>query len=70
METFGTRMNYSVFECMLTEIQYRNMYNRLAKYVVTGEDWINIYPLCSECYARIRYIPEKKRKEPQMIAVV
>ena len=70
MESIGTRMNYSVFECMLTEIQYHNMYKRLAKLVVRREDWVNIYPLCTECYAHIDYIPPIKKKEPVKIAVV
>lgn len=70
MESIGTRMNYSVFECMLTDIQYQNMYKKLAKIVVRREDWVNIYPLCTECYARITYIPDIKKKEPVKIAVV
>ena len=70
MEAIGTRMNYSVFECMLTESQYKNMCARLAKIVVCREDWINIYPLCRECYARIQYIPNLKIKTPAKIAVV
>ena len=70
MESIGTRMNYSVFECMLTDIQYQNMYKKLAKIVVRREDWVNIYPLCTECYARITYIPNIKKKEPVKIAVV
>ena len=57
LEGIGTRMNFSVFECMLTDIQYRNMCNQLAKIIVKKEDWVNIYPLCTECYARITYIP-------------
>ena len=64
------RMNYSVFECMLTDIQYKSMFKRLAKLVVRKEDWVNIYPLCTECYARIEYIPPVKKKEPVKIAVV
>jgi len=70
LESIGTRMNFSVFECMLTETQYRNMCNKFAKLVVKREDWVNIYPLCTECYARIRYIPEIKKKIPVKIAVV
>ena len=70
MESIGTRMNYSVFECMLAEIQYKNMCKRLTKLVIKKEDWINIYPLCTECYARIEYIPPIKKKEPIKIAIV
>ena len=70
MESVGTRMNYSVFECMLTDAQYRNLCIRLSKIVVRREDWINIYPICRECYARIQYIPNIKMKIPVKIAVV
>jgi CRISPR-associated endonuclease Cas2 len=70
MESIGTRMNFSVFECMLTDIQYQSMCKRLARLVVRREDWVNIYPLCTECYARIEYIPPVKKKEPVKIAVV
>ena len=70
IDGIGTRMNYSVFECMLTDIQYRNMCNQLAKIVVKREDWVNIYPICTECYARIHYIPDIKKKEPVKIAVI
>ena len=64
------RMNFSVFECMLTDVQYRNMCKRLEKLIVKREDWVNIYPLCTECYARITYIPDIKKKEPVKIVVI
>ncbi len=70
MESIGTRMNYSVFECMLTDIQYQNMRKKLARLVTKKEDWVNIYPICTECYARIEYIPPIKKKEPVKIAIV
>lgn len=70
MESVGTRMNYSVFECMLTNIQYNNLLKRLSRIVVAREDWINIYPLCTECYARIQYIPDLRKKEPVKIVVI
>ncbi len=70
MESVGTRMNYSVFECMLTTIQYNNLIKRLEKLVVVREDWINIYPVCTTCYAHIQYIPKLSRKEPVKIVVI
>lgn len=70
LESIGTRMNFSVFECMLTDIQYRNMYKQLEKIVIRREDWVNIYPICTECYARIEYIPPIRKKEPFKIAVI
>ena len=70
LEGIGTRMNFSVFECMLTDIQYRNMCKSLEKIIIKREDWVNIYPLCTECYARITYIPDIKKKEPVKIVVI
>lgn len=70
MESIGTRMNLSVFECMLTEKQYQTMVNRLEKIVVSGEDRINIYPLCTECFARIQYIPGFMQKASPKITVI
>ena len=70
LESIGTRMNDSVFECMLTDVQYNSMCKQLAKIVVRREDWVNIYPLCTECFARITYIPPVKKKEPVKIAVI
>ena len=70
MESLGTRMNYSVFECLLTDKQYDSMCCRLSKLVEEWDDWINIYPICLECFARIRYIPDLRKKRPTTIAVV
>lgn len=70
LESLGTRVNLSVFECLLTDVQYRNMYKQLAKIIIKREDWVNIYPLCMECYARIIYIPDIKKKKPIKIAVI
>ena len=44
--------------------------DEIRKLGVRREDWVNIYPVCSECYARIEYIPPLKKKEPVKIAVV
>lgn len=51
-------------------MRIHNMCKRLAKIVVRREDWVNISPLCTECYARIEYIPPIKKKEPVKIAVI
>lgn len=70
LEGLGTRVNLSVFECMLTDTQYRRMCGQLEKIAIRNEDHINVYPLCTECYARILYIPDTRQKEPVKIVVV
>ena len=39
-ESTRTRMKFSVFECMLADIQYQSMCKRLARLVVRREDWV------------------------------
>lgn len=70
LEGLGLRVNYSVFECMLTKVQYKNMCERLWHIVNTREDQINIYPICTECYSRIVYYPEFTHRGGQKIVVV
>ncbi len=70
MEGMGHRVNFSVFECMLTDIQYRTLCERLQKIVLAKDDKIIIYPLCTECYARIHYLPEPRKQAAPTIVVV
>ena len=70
LEGLGLRVNYSVFECMLTKAQYNNMCERLCQLVNTHEDQINIYPICTECFSRIVYYPEFTHRGGQKIVVV
>ena len=70
LENLGARVNYSVFECMLTDVQYRGMCAKLDKLVQRGDDWVNVYPLCTECYARIRYVPDRSVRIPDKIVVI
>ena len=70
LEKVGNRVNLSVFECMLTDIQYNKVYARLEKIVVKREDYINIYHLCSECFARTVYIPAQRPKSIPKVVVI
>jgi len=70
LEGIGHRVNYSVFECMLTDIQYQSMCERLSKLIAQKDDRIIIYPLCTECYARIRNLPERGNTIPPKIVVI
>ncbi len=57
MEGFGRRVQYSVFECHLTDRQFEDMYQKLAKILSgTGENGIRIYQICAKCEKKIRTI--------------
>ena len=60
LEKYGKRINYSVYECMLTPSQELKLLNQLKKLVVKGKDQIAIYRLCVECFTKITYFPERK----------
>lgn len=70
LEELGLRVNYSVFECMLTKAQYENMCEQLQKHIIVREDQINIYPICTECFARIVYYPKFAHRGGQKIVVI
>lgn len=70
LESIGTRVNYSVFECFLTDLQYGNMCKQLEKIVIRNEDKIIIYPLTLDCFTRIKYIPSYQQKEAEKIVVI
>ncbi|MBV8885489.1 MAG: CRISPR-associated endonuclease Cas2 [Chroococcidiopsidaceae cyanobacterium CP_BM_RX_35] len=45
LEGYGRRVQYSVFECVLTASQYKEMQKRLKVQVKIGEDSVRFYPL-------------------------
>jgi CRISPR-associated protein Cas2 len=45
LEGYGKRVQYSVFECVLTDSKYRELCQRLRKQVKLSEDSVRFYPL-------------------------
>lgn len=45
LEGYGTRVQYSVFECVLSNQQYQEMSRRLKKVFNSDEDSLRFYPL-------------------------
>lgn len=58
IEKYGTRINYSVFECMFTATQFKKIQEKTRKLVKEKEDQVVYYPLCLDCYAKIVYQPQ------------
>lgn len=53
LENFGQRVQYSVFECHLTEAQINQLKAKLKKLIDNKEDKLRLYSLCSKDQARI-----------------
>lgn len=45
LEGYGERVQYSVFECVLTKNKYKNLRQRLRKCYQENEDNIRFYPI-------------------------
>lgn len=53
---YGTRVQYSVFECQLEPKHYQEMRRKLGKLVVDKEDSIRFYQLCRDCLANVEIV--------------
>ena len=52
-EDFGIRVEYSVFECDLSEILFSRLWMQLQKIIDPGEDCILAYRICGACVSGI-----------------
>ena len=69
IEKHGIRVNYSVFECMLTDAQRDKLQEKIARLMRSSEDSVIYYPLCLNCYSKIAYYPKREIK-PKIVTVV
>ena len=60
---FGSRVQYSVFECNLTSEQLRQLKKQTLACIKKEEDSLRIYRLCEECSKRMQAYGESKRPE-------
>ena len=49
MERYGSRVQYSVFECILTLKQQDELKAKLEKIIKSKEDSVRFYRLCEDC---------------------
>jgi CRISPR-associated protein Cas2 len=52
LEDYGTRVNYSVFECELEREEFERLREQLAELIDDAEDRIVFYRLCESCRVR------------------
>lgn len=53
LKSYGQWMQYSVFECNLTQTEYTKLRNRLNKLINAHEDSIRFYFLCECCQQKV-----------------
>ncbi len=53
---YGERVQYSVFECRITKVQYLRMKERLDDVIDPVEDRVSFYSLCEACCKKVERI--------------
>ncbi|MCM8826472.1 MAG: CRISPR-associated endonuclease Cas2 [Candidatus Omnitrophica bacterium] len=53
LEDYGKRVQYSVFECILDEVKFKEMIKELVSFI-EEEDSLRFYNLCEGCLKRIK----------------
>lgn len=70
LEKHGVRINYSVFECMVTAKQLEKIKETANRYIDKYTDTIVYYTLCVDCYTKTVYQPECRQREVKTIKIV
>lgn len=60
VEKYGVRVNFSVYECMLTPKQMETIQAKIEKLINRKEDTVVCYPICVNCFTKIVYQPENR----------
>lgn len=70
IEQSGSRINRSVFECMLTIQEVKKLIDLLNAIIYFKEDTIVIYSVCKNCYAKTFYLPRNRKIVSKQVVVV
>jgi CRISPR-associated protein Cas2 len=63
LKSYGQWMQYSVFECELTDTQYAKLRSRLAKVINPDKDSIRFYSLCACCQGKVERIGGEQSRD-------
>ena len=67
MAQYGTRCNYSVFECFLSESKIATMQKKISDAADSKEDSILYYYLCKACLKKAEFFGKKLTNEENII---
>lgn len=62
LEKVGSRVNYSVFECLLTDARYKRLQEDILSKIKMKDDTVIFYPICMDCYTKIVYMSASRRE--------
>ena len=53
LKDYGTRVQYSVFECDINEEQFNKMKKGVEEFIDKKRDRVRYYPICKACLKRV-----------------
>jgi CRISPR-associated protein Cas2 len=69
LKSYGQWMQFSVFECELTESQYAKLRSRLSKLIKPEQDSIRFYFLCACCKDKVERIGGEEVRDDSIFFV-
>ena len=70
MLDFGARVQYSVFECNLTDKQIETMRKKIIHVISAEEDTVRFYALCAACKTRVEVHGTGKITEDEAFIII
>ena len=70
MEDYGTRVQYSVFECILEEGLLTEMVKELTAHINHEEDSIRFYVLCKGCVTSVKMLGKGILTEDKDVIII
>ena len=69
LEDYGTRVQYSMFECILDEDKFKEMINKLTS-LINPEDSLRFYQFCEGCLKRIKVFGSTEVTKDEEVYIV
>lgn len=69
LKSYGQWVQFSIFECQLSETQYAKLRSRLAKQIKPHEDSIRFYFLCACCQGKVERIGGEQPRDETIFFV-
>lgn len=73
LENYGKRVQYSVFECKITDVLLSKLYSQLVILMQGEEGSIRLYTICGNCETKLRIIGDESvglsREEEELFVI-
>lgn len=69
LEDYGTRVQFSVFECILAELKFKELVDQLID-MIKNEDSLRFYTICEGCLKKIMVFGSAEITKDQQVYII